>query len=98
MKKIFAILLITIIFGSCVAREEYAEPNFDRFVSNVVIHKKSPYFITYEYKNVRVDEVAMLAAMYCQEQNNRQAYLRDIILHKNHSRRATFDCVVTDNK
>jgi|GEM_PF-648261 len=78
-----------------------SEPSFDaihgdareRFVNNVVIRRRSPNFITYEYKEVRVDELAPLASRYCQENGGRTAILRDVILHKNYSRWATFDCL-----
>lgn len=66
---------------------------YDRFLNNVVIKKKSPNWVTYEYKDVRVDELAPLASRYCEENGKRTAILRGIQLYKNYSRWATFDCV-----
>ena len=51
-------------------------------------------YVVYEYADVRIDEVATLASAFCFETNpGKKAYLRDIYMHKNHRRRATFDCV-----
>ena len=66
---------------------------YEHFLRNVVIKRRSPNFITYEYKEIRVDELSPLAARYCRENGNRTAVLRSVILFKNYSRRATFDCL-----
>lgn len=66
---------------------------YDRFLNNVVIKSRSENHVTYEYKDVRVDELAPLASRYCQENGNRTAVLRSVILYKNFARRATFDCL-----
>ncbi len=66
---------------------------YDRFINNVVIKARSENYVTYEYKDVRVDELAPLASRYCQEHGNRTAVLRSVILYKNYARRATFDCL-----
>lgn len=71
--------------------------NYDRFFQNVVIKEKTPYYITYEYKDVRIDELAYLASRYCYEQGKKHAYLHDAILYRNFSRRATFDCLELQN-
>ena len=76
------------------AEEVEYDSAYDRFLHNVIIKKKSPNWITYEYKDVRVDELAPLASRYCEESGgNRTAILRGIQLYKNYSRWATFDCV-----
>lgn len=66
---------------------------YDRFLDNVVIKARSDNYVTYEYKDVRVDELAPLASRYCEEHGNRTAVLRSVILYKNYARRATFDCL-----
>lgn len=66
---------------------------YDRFLNNVVIKARSDNYVTYEYKDVRVDELAPIASRYCQEHGNRTAVLRSVILYKNFARRATFDCL-----
>ncbi len=73
------------------------ESDYERFFQNVVIKEKTPYSITYEYKDVRIDELAFLASRYCQEQGNKHAYLHDTVLYRNFSRRATFDCLELQN-
>lgn len=65
---------------------------YDRFLDNVEIVARSENYVTYEYKDVRVDELAPLASRYCQEHGNRTAFFRGTFLYKNYARRATFDC------
>lgn len=105
MKKFSAIILAIMLVGGCVSTVQEEEvgvvdPNqlsydseYDRFLDNVVIKRKSPSFVTYEYKDVRVDEIAPLASKYCQENGGKTAVLRNISLYKNFARWATFDCV-----
>ncbi len=69
-----------------------ANVNFSKFVDKVIIASKTPSTIVYEYQDVRVDEVAMLAAIYCQDNGNRNAYLEKVLLYKNNRRRASFYC------
>lgn len=93
MKFLFAFMLLAL--SACVSIEDEQlpfNPDYNRYAQNVTIVKKSSKFITYEYKNIRVDELAALAALYCQEQDNQRAALYDIMLHRNNARRATFVC------
>lgn len=55
---------------------------YDRFLDNVVIKARSENYVTYEYKDVRVDELAPIASRYCLEHGNRTAVLRSVILYK----------------
>ncbi len=51
-------------------------------------------FVTYQYKNVRIDEISPLAMMYCADvAQGRTPYLREVNLYYNGFMRATFDCV-----
>jgi hypothetical protein len=51
-------------------------------------------FVTYQYKNVRVDEISPLATMYCADVAlGGSPYLREVSLYHNGFMRATFDCV-----
>ncbi len=68
------------------------EPDYERLTKNVHIVSESATHVTYEYRNVRVDELAVLAALYCHDQTDKQAYLDKIILHRNNARRAVFIC------
>ena len=55
--------------------------------------------VIYEYSDVRVDDVASLAIVYCQHANpGSKATLHDIYMYQNHKRRATFDCVSIANQ
>lgn len=70
--------------------------NVDRRVSadDVFVVGESDTSVTYQYKNVRVDEVSPLASMYCADvAHGRSPFLRDVILFNNGFMRATFDCV-----
>ena len=65
-----------------------------RYRQNIAIKNQGDDFVTYEYKDVRIDELAPLAIKYCEENSqNKQAYLREIVLYRNNLRRATFDCI-----
>lgn len=73
---------------------DIADSDLEMYRRNIVVKTMGEDYIVYEYSNVRVDKVAPLASRYCYETNpGKKAYLRDIYLHKNHKRRATFDCV-----
>ncbi len=91
MKKFCLLLMGILLFAACVAHQEF-RPDFNKYVDNVVVVETSPSHVIYEYKNIRVDELAMLAALYCQEQNDKKATLSDVVLYKNNARRATFLC------
>lgn len=97
LKTLF--LIFPLIVGCAFSSTEKAsvkqayDSDYERFFQNVVIKEKTPYYITYEYKDVRIDELAFLASRYCQEQGNKHAYLHDTVLYRNFSRRATFDCL-----
>lgn len=92
------LLAISIIcIASCTMDKYSPEPayatNFERFLNNVRIKHNDEYSITYEYKDVRVDEIAYMAAEYCYNQGQKQAVLHSSQLYKNFSRRATFNCI-----
>lgn len=51
-------------------------------------------FVTYQYKNVRVDEISPLASLYCADASlGASPYLREVSMYHNGFMRATFDCV-----
>ena len=50
--------------------------------------------VTYQYKNVRVDEISPLASLYCADMAiDASPYLREVSMYHNGFMRATFDCV-----
>lgn len=102
MKKICVLLAVCSLLSACSLRKTETSPlttnpyanDAARYRENVAVKAKSKDFVVYEYKDIRVDELAPLAADYCAEQGfGLKAYLRDIILYRNNLRRATFDCV-----
>lgn len=73
---------------------DIADSDLEMLRKNIIVKTMGDDYIVYEYSDVRIDKVAPLASRYCYETNpGKKAYLRDIYLHKNHKRRATFDCV-----
>lgn len=51
-------------------------------------------FVTYQYKDVRVDEISPLASLYCADASmGASPYLREVSMYHNGFMRATFDCV-----
>ena len=51
-------------------------------------------YVTYQYKNVRVDEISPLASLYCADiMQGASPYLREVSVFHNGFMRATFDCV-----
>lgn len=76
-----------------VTKDAYAD-DATRYRQNISIKNQGEDFITYEYKDVRIDELAPLAIKYCEDKSSdKQAYLREIVLYRNNLRRATFDCL-----
>ena len=106
MKKFIYLSVICALVASCgvssvqyakgpelVLNEAYAD-EATRYKQNIAVKDKGENFVTYEYKDVRVDELATLAIEYCAyNAQGTQAQLREIILYRNNARRATFDCV-----
>lgn len=102
MKKIL-IISLTILLSACsISRsgeyssvdteQENSNRTLDRFVQNAFVKEKGDHSITYEYRDIRVDELAGLAARYCVDTYNMPAHLKSIRLHKNNARLATFHC------
>lgn len=51
-------------------------------------------YVTYQYKDVRVDEISPLASLYCADVSmGASPYLREVSMYHNGFMRATFDCV-----
>lgn len=98
IKILSGILGITLLSASCSlwpssqSVTEVPVPDYQRFAENVTIVKQTSTGVIYEYKNVRVDELAVLAALYCHDQAGKKAYLDKITLYRNNSRRAMFIC------
>ena len=83
-----------------VDEEAYAEGNaFEnegRLISanDVFVVSEGQDFVTYQYKNIRVDEVSPLASMYCADVAfGGSPYLREVSIYHNGFMRATFDCI-----
>lgn len=95
MKK-FALILAVFLCGCSSSETVYAPVSAqknERYLDNVRVHQEDEHGVVYEYKNVRIDEIAYLASRYCHEHGSRKAVLHDSLLYKNFSRRAAFDCL-----
>ena len=85
--------------AACQTSSESVQPlseaevlSFSRFDGRVKITDRSENSITYEYSDVRIDQVSVLATQYCQEMSEQKAFLDKVILYKNNARRAKFNC------
>ena len=106
MKKIFLMMSVILCMTVACANNEkqvvvceenyqgnyFSEADKAHYRENIVEKRRGERYVSYEYQNVRIDEIAALAAYYC-EQKSKKAYLREIVMRENHSRLATFDCV-----
>lgn len=93
MKKL--ILGALFFLGACqsFSTAEYVEPNYNYLASHINVVEKSSSHVIYEYSNVRVDEVAGIAAVYCHEKGGKkQALLHKIVTKPDNRRHATFVC------
>ena len=86
--------------STCVSDEVLAkssaklgEDDYKTFSRRIAVKGGSDNFVTYEYRDIRVDELMPLAARYCNEKGGRTALLRKINMYNGNSRRVTFDCV-----
>ena len=62
--------------------------------NDVFVVSEGSDFVTYQYKNVRVDEISPLASLYCADMTSGSSpYLREVSMFRNGFMRATFDCV-----
>jgi len=95
-----SILFLFFLLGACASYEEEVifSPDYNRIAKNTRVVSKSPYYVTYEYKNIRVDEIAPVAAEYCFSRGGLQASLYEITTHRNNARRATFACKKIENR
>lgn len=94
MKKLVACTL-SLLACACAAEPEkviWEQPDYNYIAAHTRVVAKSPNFVTYEYKDIRVDEIAPVAALYCQDRGGKQAALYEITMRPDNSRRATFAC------
>lgn len=96
LKKILVLTLVaTAMLSACsssrVAENELYKDDADRYAKNIVVKEKTPYSVVYEYRDVRIDEIASLAGKYCHKEGKR-AFLQESGLYKNNRMRTTFIC------
>lgn len=71
-----------------------SEIDLARYKENIIEKRRTENSVSYEYRDVRVDELTPLAVNYCNQKNQKQtAKLREIVMRSNHAKLATFDCV-----
>ena len=102
MKKILTIMILSIALSGCAFFSEdneeevrtsiVTDAEYADFAKNVTVVAQKEDYVEYEYKNIRVDDMAVLAALYCHDQDKKKAYLDKIILYQNNARRAKFIC------
>lgn len=90
MKKFFIITFLAIL--SACASTENTMPDYNHLAAHMHVIGKTSKYVVYEYSDVRVDEIAPVAALYCNDQDGKTAELYDIALRPDHRRRATFIC------
>ena len=75
-------------------KNHISEIDLKRYKENIIEKRRTETSVSYEYRDVRIDELSPLAAHYCnQKDQTKTAKLREIVMRENHSRLATFDCV-----
>lgn len=72
--------------------ETQEQIDMQNYVGKIKTMEKGQDFVVYEYCDVRVDQVSVLATIYCQQNGFAKAYLEKVNLYKNNSRRAKFYC------
>ncbi len=95
MLRVVLSFVALLILSACTTEpkeEIIMEPQYSYLVDNMVVIEQSSRHVIYEYRDIRIDEVAPVAAVYCLNQGNKQATLYKIILRPDNRRRATFVC------
>ena len=95
MKKYLLALSSFLLLAACAAESEkvvWEQPDYNYIAAHTRVVSKSPSYVTYEYKDIRVDEIAPVAALYCQDRGGKQAALYEIVMRPDNARRATFVC------
>ena len=92
MRKFLSCLCVVFLSGCSSVISGYQEPKYNYIADHVRVVEQNSNFVVYEYSNIRVDEIAPVAAIYCNDIGGRQASLYDIGLWQNNRRRATFIC------
>lgn len=65
-----------------------------RYKENIVEKRRTQTSVSYEHRDVRIDELTPLATHYCNQKDaQKTAKLREIVMREDHARLATFDCV-----
>ena len=93
MKKLMLVLFFMMLGACTTSYDQISGPDYNYIAAHVNVIDKSSGHVVYEYSDIRVDEIAPVAAIYCHNNGGgRQATLYDIKLHRNNRRHATFVC------
>ena len=93
MKKLIVASLFFLTACQSFFASDYNEPDYNYLASHINVVERSSSHVIYEYSNVRVDEVAGIAAVYCHDKaNKKQALLHKIVTRPDNRRHATFVC------
>lgn len=81
MKILLKLAAVSLLASACTAlqsggkvEDDYYSSNIERFMQNVAVKEETARFVTYEYKDVRIDEVSSLAALYCAEHGEKRLF------------------------
>ena len=96
MSKIYLLIaFVTVSVCACstskISDTDLYKSDEERYASNIVVKEQTFDKIVYEYKDVRIDEIASLAAKHCNKEGLR-AVLAQTALFRNNRMRATFVC------
>lgn len=95
IKKFFLSIAIMFLGGCSLFSDNVpvlTDAEYADYAKNVTIADQGDNYIIYEYRNIRVDDLAVLAALYCNDHNSTRAYLGNITLYHNNARRVKFIC------
>ncbi len=80
--------------GEASSASSYTSSERAISANDVFVVSEGEDYVTYQYKNVRVDEISPLASLYCADAEvSSSPYLREVNMYHNGFMRATFDCV-----
>jgi hypothetical protein len=94
MKKFYFVSIALAFIASCASETPQYENElpYNRLAAHIRVAEQTQHYVVYDYSNVRIDEVAPIAAIYCHEHADKQASLSSIEMRPDHRRRALFVC------
>lgn len=91
MKKIIVFLALFVL-SSCTQYNDEFEIEYNRLAAHINVIDQTSSYVIYEYSDVRIDEIAPIAELYCRDHGGKTSKLYKISLSPDNRRRATFSC------